>query len=311
MTVDVVIVTYNRLDKLKKALASYDRQTMGFRNLIVVNNHSTDGTFEYLETWKEETAPFSKYVINTEDNLGGSGGYYLGQKKALELDADWIFLADDDAYAEPDMMKSFYDYVSSHDINNVSAICGTVFHTDGSIDINHRGRYELKGKRFFYRLSSVVDDYQKEEFEIDFLSYVGPFIRGSAIKKVGLVDPSFFIFWDDSEHSIRLKKYGRIICVPAIRIVHDDLCTAPSSNDFIVVSWKDYYLERNETVFYKRHFFWVALHRLRNLLFDRLKKANEQSQYDKVKWNAIKDAWLGRLGKHSLYKPGWAIKAQD
>lgn len=311
MTVDVVIVTFNRLDKLKKALASYDRQMLRFRNLIVVNNHSTDGTFEYLEAWKEETASFSKHVINTEENLGGSGGYYLGQKKAMELNADWVFLADDDAYAEPDMMKSFYDYVSSHDINRVSAICGTVFHTDGSIDTNHRGRYKLKGKRFFYRLSSIADDYQKEAFEIDFLSYVGSFIRGSAMKIVGLVDPRFFIFWDDSEHSIRLKEYGRIICVPAIKIVHDDLSIAQPNKDYLVVSWKDYYLERNEMVFYKRHFFWVALHRLRILFFNQLKRRGERSLYDKVKWDAVKDAWLGRLGKHKTYKPGWAIKAHD
>ena len=80
MTVDVVIVTYNRLEKLKKAIASYENQTRTFRNMIVVNNHSTDGTQEFLEAWKMEKAAFSKYVISTDDYLGGSGGYYLGQK---------------------------------------------------------------------------------------------------------------------------------------------------------------------------------------------------------------------------------------
>ena len=104
MNVDVVIVTYNRLEKLKKALASYENQSRRFRHLIVVNNHSTDGTSDFLDAWGRTEAPFSKIVINTDENLGGSGGYYLGQKKAMELEAEWVFLADDDAYAEPDLM---------------------------------------------------------------------------------------------------------------------------------------------------------------------------------------------------------------
>lgn len=311
MTVDVVIVTYNRLEKMKKALASYDSQAKRFRNLIVVNNHSTDGTTEYLKVWENKNTPYSKFVINTNENLGGSGGYYLGQKKALELGADWVFLADDDAYAEPNMMESFYAYVTGHEVNNVSAICGTVLHTDGSIDMNHRGRYELKGNRFFYRLSSTMEDYRKEDFEIDFLSYVGSFIKVAAMKEVGLVDPQFFIYWDDSEHSLRLKQYGKILCVPSIRIVHDDLFIKNSEEDAVLVSWKDYYLERNKTVFYKKHFFFVALHQLRKAFFERIKYHHTRSPYEKVKWAAVKDAWLGRLGKNQLYKPGWSIKAND
>lgn len=308
MNVDVVIVTFNRLEKLKKALASYEGQTKTFRNMIVVNNHSTDGTFEYLEEWKQKEAQFSKYVITTEDNLGGSGGYYLGQKKAVELGAEWVFLADDDAYAEQDMMEEFYKYAINHDVKRISAICGTVCHPDGTIDLNHRSRINKKGYRFLNRESSVIEDYEKEEFEIDVLSYVGAFINGDALKKQGLVDDSFFIYWDDSEHSIRLKKFGKIVCVPAVRIVHDDLVITPEQCKTPVVSWKDYYLERNEMVTYKRHFPLVALHKTRVFFVDRLKRKNNGDLYAEVKWQAVKDAWLGKLGKHKLYKPGWEIE---
>lgn len=74
MTVDVVIVAYNRLEKLKKALLCYERQTSPFRNMIVVNNHSTDRTTEFLEEWSNVDSPFAKDVITTEENLGGLGG---------------------------------------------------------------------------------------------------------------------------------------------------------------------------------------------------------------------------------------------
>ncbi len=310
MNVDVVIVTYNRLEKLKKALASYERQSRSFRNLIVVNNHSTDGTTGFLETWERTEAPFSKIVINTDENLGGSGGYYLGQKKAMELAADWVFLADDDAYAEPDMMERFYDFMGRNVDRVFSAVCGTVYHSDGTIDLNHRSRYERKGRRFVYRIASRMEDYGKEEFEIDFLSYVGSFINGKALSEVGAVDKRYFIFWDDSEHSLRLKRFGSIVCVPAIRIVHDDINpSAPRGSEKpLIVSWKDYYLERNQVAMNRRHFPWVAVHQLRKSLKDWAHGMYRADEYSKVQWTAIKDAWLGKMGKHPLYKPGWEIR---
>ena len=82
---DLVIVTFNRLEKLKKALSCYEKQTSPFRNLILVNNCSTDGTKEYIDEWQREKTFFGKIVIHTDENLGGSGGFYLGQKKAAEL----------------------------------------------------------------------------------------------------------------------------------------------------------------------------------------------------------------------------------
>ena len=39
-----VIVTFNRLEKLKKALAAYDKQEVKPKYIVVVDNASTDGT---------------------------------------------------------------------------------------------------------------------------------------------------------------------------------------------------------------------------------------------------------------------------
>ena len=51
MNFGVVLVTYNRLDKLKIALECYEKQSYLPKNIIVVNNASTDGTKEYLDEW--------------------------------------------------------------------------------------------------------------------------------------------------------------------------------------------------------------------------------------------------------------------
>lgn len=301
MNVDVVIVTYNRLEKLKKALACYENQTRSFRNLIVVNNHSNDGTFEYLESWKNIEASFAKHVINTGDNLGGSGGFYTGQKYAMSLNPDWIYLADDDAYAEPDMMEQFYKFCDTHDVDKLSAICGAVYNLEGKLALQHRSTYQIINGVNFSRKDSVESDYQNEYFKIDFLSYVCSFLNVRALNKVGLVNPNYFIYYDDTEHSIRLKKYGDLVCVTSITIVHEEN-GGEVSRGAVELSWRDYYMYRNRLHMLKKHHFRVALDKS---IYMHRKVKGKKDVNSVLLRNAVKDAWLGRLGKHKIYRPGW------
>lgn len=305
MNVDVVIVTYNRLEKLKKALASYENQTKTFRNMIVVNNHSTDGTYEYLEEWKVEKASFAKHVITTEDNLGGSGGFYTGQKYAMALCPDWVYLADDDAYPEPDMMEQFYGFCRAHEVSKLSAICGMVYNNKGKIAYQHRSTYEIRNRYYYQRIDSIDGDYGKPFFQIDLLSYVCAFINYKALRKVGLVNPRYFIYYDDTEHSMRLKKYGDLICVPSIRIVHDDAGNVEDRQDN-EISWQVYYFIRNMNHMLKKHHVLAAIYNTRQILKD-INSGTLSAAETQLLKASVKDVWKGRLGKHILYRPGWKV----
>mgnify|MGYP003310791684 CR=1 FL=1 len=311
MNVDVVIVTYNRLEKLKNTLQCYENQTKTFRNLIVVNNHSTDGTSEYLEEWNKKDTSFEKHIITTKENLGGAGGFFVGESHSMKLNPDWIFIADDDAYPEPNLMEKFYAFEKEHHNDDFSAICAAVYQINGSIDVSHRSRYTLTNKRYFSWNSVPLEEYKAPYFDIDFLTYVGPFINAKAIEKVGYVNPSFFIYNDDSEHSLRLKKYGRIICVPEMKITHDVKIVGQFKeqvkDDNILVSWGDYYSTRNEMVMFKQHFPELAKYRFKTALKKCLKR-KYKTPYEKVVWNAMRDGWFGNLGKNRKYLPGWSVK---
>ena len=57
-----VVVTFNRLDKLKKALQAYEVATVLPLYIIVVDNNSTDGTQEYLDSWEKNQTETQKIV---------------------------------------------------------------------------------------------------------------------------------------------------------------------------------------------------------------------------------------------------------
>lgn len=298
LKIAAVIVTYNRLNKLKKALNSYESQSVKPQYLIVVNNASTDSTHEYLEKWRQEKSGIVKIVLNLEENLGGSGGFYYGEQKALELSVDWIMIADDDAYPEPNYIEGLVNYIDSSN-REYSIVCGRV-EEDGNCENVHRRFLKSKWSRQFYR--SVPKSHYKEKFIYpDFVSYVGILLNVKFLKRVGLVRKDFFIWNDDVEHSYRLSKVAPIVCLPDYLIIHD----AEKSN--FELSWKDYYGYRNNVCIFKKHFtlqmpFVVGLALIKALLCSLKGKSISEAR---LRVTAIMDGLMGHMGKHPIYKPGW------
>ncbi len=297
--VGVVITTYNRLDKLKIALEAYNNQLFKPNYIIVVNNASTDNTGEFLEQWKNEPSVYKRIVLEMEYNAGGSGGFYAGEEYAIQLDdVDWILIADDDAYPAPNYLQGLIDYISKSK-DDISVICGKVMERNTCSNI-HRCYLKTKWNRSFQK-HIPVNDYEKEVLFPDFVSYVGILINKKKLQKVGLVKKDYFIWYDDTEHSQRLKQIGKIVCVPEYNIVHD------VDEENTELSWKNYYGYRNNVDFFKNHFklqlpFVICVTAAKALLCPLKGKSFTES---KLRLTAIKDGLLGNLGKHPVYKPGW------
>lgn len=303
MDIGVVIVTYNRRNDLEKALLAYENQIKQPKYIIVVNNNSMDGTKEFLEEWEKEESSIEKYIINLSKNLGGSGGFYSGLKKSLDLDCEWIWVADDDAYPDSDALLTLEKFYENNNINfnEVSAICGAVINNN-KFDLDHRRRIKLN--KFSVNQNQVPEsEYKNEFFEIDLFSYVGTVISKSYMKQVGITEKDYFIYCDDTEHSLRLSKVGKILCVPKIRVVHDvDL----QNRD--VITWKNYYGLRNNLLMYKKHFpkryFYYEYIKVKIKMMLRMIIKNKDP-YNKLAIEALKAAKKDDKNLHEIYKPGW------
>lgn len=302
MDIGVVLVTFNRMSYLKNALLKYENQIKKPKYILVVNNNSSDGTKEMLEEWKEKkNNTIDKYVINLEKNIGGSGGFYMGLKKSIELDADWIWVADDDAYPEDNALLEAEKFLINNKEKNISAICGSVINNN-NIDISHRRRLST-GLLKVNEENISESEYNKEYFELNLFSYVGSIINKKALKKVGLTEKDYFIYYDDTEHAYRLSKLGKILCVPNIKVVHDVELQNRGE-----INWKLYYGIRNNLLFYKKHFAhrYFIYEYCKNI--GRILKSIGYSQgkvYRKLIFKASRDARRNIKGLDKIYRPGW------
>lgn len=274
--IGVISLTYNRLNKLKKVLESYDNQEYKPEFVLVYNNCSTDGTADYLKQWQEEVKEYDKYVITSDKNYGGAGGFHNAMEEALKHSFDWLWIADDDAYAQNDTLLRLNDSINKYGDKNY-AISGTVYEF-GEINYSHRRtiKHTIIGPR---EKRSLPTDYKKDYFKIDIFSFVGAAIRREVFEQIGLPRGDMFIWYDDTEFSIRVsKKYGTI-CVPSIIINHDP---DKANNE---LSWKNYYGTRNKLYTYYKHFnrLEYGLFMLRfNYRHFKMKKKNKK-EYELIK----------------------------
>lgn len=293
--IGVVIVTFNRLAKLKKTLQAYSDQTTKVRYVIVVNNASSDGTEEFLEKWRNLDENIEKIVLNLPQNIGGSGGFYEGEKLAITKDADWIMIGDDDAYPKPNYVEGMLEYIEKRG-KNCSIVCGKVFE-------NNTYRHRCKFGNLYGRFLTFIDqsEYDKKEIKIDGVGYLGIVFNKDKLIKAGLVRPEYFIWYDDIEHSIRLKREGDIVCLSEYEVIHD------TENQPNILSWKEYYGWRNLTnivkKYYRLHFvFWIVIMLFRAVLCVMKGKSIAEA---KMRISGIIDGALGNMGLHDIYKPGW------
>ena len=68
-------------------------------------------------------------------------GFYEGMKMAIKEGYDWLWIHDDDAFVYKDTVKKLKESINSqNDINNISAICATVYEDENNIAYDHRRR---------------------------------------------------------------------------------------------------------------------------------------------------------------------------
>ena len=136
MNVIAVVVTYNRLELLKRNLSCLRRQTVPLTTLVVVDNGSTDGTGAWLDEQEDV-----KTIHQT--NVGGAGGFYTGMEYARLADADWIWCMDDDVFPRPDCLEQLLAYAG---YEGVGILTPTSIHNKTRIFIKRpeRGSEHMK-----------------------------------------------------------------------------------------------------------------------------------------------------------------------
>lgn len=285
-----IVVTYNRKHLLTDCLDALLAQTHPLGSIIVIDNASSDGTFDFLRKSGYLTNSAIEY-IRLSENTGGAGGFAHGVRVGYERGFDWLWLMDDDALPREDALLQLTPYFSMAD---AVALASRVEGASGEIQTNHRGRIDYR--RYFEVLQTPLPEkcYSFRFVDIDMASFVGLLIKAEVIPKVHYPREEFFIHHDDVDYCIRLRRQGRILLIPQSVIVHRDEHSRPENTKRLLGRaspriarsgiWLSYFSPRNLVYLGKSHcsnpwrfylqlLIFVARKTAGILLYDNLKKA--------------------------------------
>jgi rhamnopyranosyl-N-acetylglucosaminyl-diphospho-decaprenol beta-1,3/1,4-galactofuranosyltransferase len=251
-----VIVTFNRKELLVRCVRKCLEQNVE-NDVLIFDNHSTDGTKEYLADLGYIDNPRIIYYFSSE-NLGGSGGFSNGLKMAYDKGYDFIWLMDDDGYPfHSDALKEDIDAYNKLGVKNV-VINSLVVSEDCETLSFKTGGFETK--------NSVKKAYP-EGYMFDAISpFNGTLYSREIVERIGFPRSDFFIKGDETEYTYRAKSKG-IKMVTVINSEFHHPIMPSSYRRFLIFNigfgeeayWKEYYKARNYVYIYRTYFSKIQL----------------------------------------------------
>ena len=206
-TVAAVVVTYNRKDLLRECIAHILAQEPEAPDILVIDNHSTDGTREHIRDYIDDGR--IDYT-DTGANLGGAGGFSLGIRRAAEKGYDRIWVMDDDCMPEKDALAALMR--ADRELNGAFGFLSSrVLWRDGKICTMNLQRETLTRnlKGFDRRLQPVV-----------MASFVSLYLKRDTVLELGLPIREFYIWTDDWEYTRRISRKYPCYAVADSTVVH-------------------------------------------------------------------------------------------
>lgn len=231
--VAVIVVTFQGVDYSARFVDSFKRYTPASVPLIVVDNHSTDGTVEYIQ----RTIP-SAVILRNASNVGFAQGSNQGILEALRRGAWYCMLVNQDIIFSQEWLSPLVDamektpqlgavqpkillYPNTDYINS----CGNALHYLG---FGYTRGYLKKNREW---CCNATDSF-------GYCSGAAVLLNCAALRHVGLFDETFFMYHEDTDLCWRMRSAGWMLSVcPSSVVFHQ--------YEFNRSIKKFYYIERN------------------------------------------------------------------
>jgi GT2 family glycosyltransferase len=211
-TVSAVVVSYNGGDRLLNTLQALHDQAVPLSAVIVVDNHSDDGTPRRIR----ERFP-GVQVVDMGANVGLPAARNAGLRRAA---TDLVLMMDHDVYVDPECVERL---VQRHRDDGAAVVCPRVrlvperdvVQTDGA-ETHFVGTMVL---RHAYRPAA---DLPTAATPVGACIGACMLLDRTRALAAGGFDEAYFFYFEDHEFGLRMRSLGHdVVCEPAAVVYHD------------------------------------------------------------------------------------------
>lgn len=242
--VTIIILNWNNWSDTLACFESCRKLTWPEFRIIIVDNNSTDGSEEIFRARCPDVA-----IIQAGANLGFAGGNNIGIRHALTTGADYVWLLNNDAVADPDALARLVEALQAAPA--AAAAGSKIYYHDDPERIWFAGGIWARGRlRVRQRGAGQLDKGEYDELcPVGSVSGCSMLIRSTVIREIGLLDESYFLYWEDTDWCARAQKNGyKALFVPTSHVWHKVSATVAARSQ-----QQYYYNTRNGLMFCMRH----------------------------------------------------------
>jgi len=219
-----VVVTYNGEVYIEKCLQSLFLSNY-LTKIIVIDNASIDKTSEIIEKKYPEII-----LVRNKKNVGFGAANNQGIKYAIDNNADFVFLLNQDATIYPETIGKLIN--TSNNFKNFGVISPIHLNGDGTLlDQNFSYYIAYNNNKELLSNFIVPNAKHKEIYEVPFVNAAAWLIPINIIKEVGGFADIFFYRGEDDNLCNRMIFHNyKVGVVPNSFICHDRICSDKNKN---------------------------------------------------------------------------------
>jgi GT2 family glycosyltransferase len=281
--VSIIVLNWNGQHDTVECLESLSHISYPNCEVIVVDNGSTDGSVEQFKAHY----PAIK-VIENQENLGFAEGNNVGIRAALQEDTAYILCLNNDTIVDTRFLD---ELVNIAERDPRVGFAGPKIYYYNYLGRGRKDVINSAGVKLNMWIGKVwplgdheIDAGQYEEIRlVDSLIGSCLLVKTRVITEIGLLDPKFFTYWEETDWCSRGAAAGYTsIYVPKAKIWHKYAASSGSGRP------NDYYVTRNRFWFMRKNalkrqlfifFLWFFLYEFRWQCKDFLRLRN----YDSMK----------------------------
>jgi len=261
LDLSIIIVNYQTYDLTKNTIKSVTEHAQPFEyDIYVVDNGSKDGSIEKLKkdfNTESETG-LIKFIINKENK----GFAYANNIVLRKTSAQYVLLLNSDTIVLDNCLEKSLNYMETY--KDVGALGCKVLLPDNSLDKACRRSFPDFSVSF-YRMTGIAHLFPNSErfgrynltyldenntYEVDCVMGAFMMVRSTAIKEVGLLDETFFMYGEDIDWCYRIKAANwKIIYLGDAQIIHYKGASSNKKNIKLI-----YEFYRAMYIFYNKHY---------------------------------------------------------
>jgi len=192
--------------------------------IVVVDSGSTDGSVEYLENLNLNNLK----IIKLNKNLGFVKGNNIGMQYALNNNAKYIVLLNQDIEVEPNFLNYLINTAEKDE--KIGIVQPLILYYKNKNIINSSGN-KLHYLGYGYCDKNHEKNINNKNIKpITYASAAAVLYKADMLRKIGLFDENIFAYHEDSEICLRAKLQGYKIFLDSRSIVYHDYSFPTTKN---------------------------------------------------------------------------------